>query len=293
MRRAAQAPPPSPAPALFHGLEYIREPKAWRDALKHCDMLGGSLVAITSQERNWEVHGLIEGDTWIGASDVAAEGRWVWPDGSPVTLLSLQMEGPSILFSGWEEGKPNNNEDPDLEHDCGQMRLSGRWDDTDCDMEHPFICDMGEPPPTTLDLLTRKQVVILVDTIFVCLTLCACLFMCCVYRRYSRYLAKISREDLQRLTPTRAPTRTGADDLSAPGLSPIEETSERPYTPTNDGTNDGTGEDDAEEGGAAPDGYGGVEDLRDRVRAHLQRCSGLSPSRAHGMAGSVATYASI
>lgn len=157
MRRAVQAPPPSPAPALFHGLEYIREPKAWRDALKHCDMLGGSLVAITSQERNWEVHGLIEGDTWIGASDVAAEGMWVWPDGSPVTLLSLQMEGPSILFSGWEEGKPNNNEDPDLEHDCGQMRLSGRWDDTDCDMEHPFICDMGEPPPTTLDLLTRKQ----------------------------------------------------------------------------------------------------------------------------------------
>ena len=157
MRRAAQAPPPSPAPALFHGLEYIREPKAWRGALKHCDMLGGSLVAITSQERNWEVHGLIEGDTWIGASDVAAEGRWVWPDGSPVALLSLQMEGPSILFSGWEEGKPNNNEDPDLEHDCGQMRLSGRWDDTDCDLEHPFICDMGEPPPTTLDLLTRKQ----------------------------------------------------------------------------------------------------------------------------------------
>ena len=51
--------------------------------------------------------------------------------------------------------------------------------------------------------------------------------------------------------------------------------------------------DDAEEGGAAPDGYGGVEDLRDRVRAHLQRCSGLSPSRAHGIAGSVATYASI
>ena len=70
MRRSVQAPPPSPAPALFHGLEYIREPKAWRDALKHCDMLGGSLVAITSQERNWEVHGLIEGDTWIGASDV-------------------------------------------------------------------------------------------------------------------------------------------------------------------------------------------------------------------------------
>ena len=40
--------------------------------------------------------------------------------------------------------------------------------------------------------------------------------------RYSRYVANISREDLQRLTPTRAPTRTGADDLSAPGLSPIE-----------------------------------------------------------------------
>ena len=93
---------------------------------------------------------------------------------------------------------------------------------------------------------------ILVDTLFVCLTLCACLFMCCVYRRcaplvgilavessalqksplcthrraasrYSRYVAKISREDLQRLTPaTCAPTLTGAHDLSAPGLSPIE-----------------------------------------------------------------------
>jgi len=144
--------------------------------------------------------------------------------------------------------------------------------------------------PLRPPLLARTpQVVILVDTLFVCLTLCACLFMCCVYRRYSRYVAKISREDLQRLTPaTCAPTLTGAHDLSAPGLSPIEETSERPYTPTS-----GTGEDDAEEGGAAPDGYGGVEDLRDRVRAHLQRCSGLSPSRARGIAGSVATYASI
>ena len=64
---------------------------------------------------------------WLGATDQATEGRYVWEDGKPVTTTR------------WNVGEPNNVGDEDcLELLNGSNR--GLWNDLPCTATRPFVC---------------------------------------------------------------------------------------------------------------------------------------------------------
>jgi hypothetical protein len=66
-------------------------------------------------------------DWWIGGSDSAVEGDWVWNDGTPFT------------YSAWSYGQPDNWEGRE---DCVSVRTwdSYLWNDLPCAEWLPYIC---------------------------------------------------------------------------------------------------------------------------------------------------------
>jgi len=102
--------------------------KTWKEARKACQAEGGDLVVDDNQAiRNWmNSQG---SDLWIGASDEAREGHWVWVDGNAVTNPS------------WDRGQPDNGNG---RQDCAVTNYMGRigkWDDQYCDEgKHFWVC---------------------------------------------------------------------------------------------------------------------------------------------------------
>lgn len=93
-----------------------------------CKQWKGHLVKITSAFKNTVLQGLIDADTWIGGTDVAVEGEWLWcADDSPFT------------YDNWSPSVPNPG---GFNKDCAIIKHSnGLWLDKDCDKEYPYICE--------------------------------------------------------------------------------------------------------------------------------------------------------
>ncbi len=68
------------------------------EAVKACKKLGGTLVTIESQAEMAFLLKLVgSGRLWVGATDQAAEGKWIWINGKPLSgKLKL-----------WASGEPN------------------------------------------------------------------------------------------------------------------------------------------------------------------------------------------
>ncbi|XP_038066179.1 alpha-N-acetylgalactosamine-specific lectin-like [Patiria miniata] len=113
--------------------------KSQPDAEKHCRQFSavgqGHLASIASAEENdillemWDsVRGTTAGGLWIGFTDEAEEGNFIWNDGSAVS------------YTKWKDGQPNNAGD---EH-CTQMlqENNGEWSDFKCFKEYSYMCKM-------------------------------------------------------------------------------------------------------------------------------------------------------
>lgn len=103
-----------------------------------CLGLGAELAKVDSAEVQALLATLIGTSVaFIGASDEAVEGTFVWEDGSPMT------------FTSWNTGEPNNG-GGFLQEDCVVMLGSagGAWDDRPCAPvpiapavgSYPFVC---------------------------------------------------------------------------------------------------------------------------------------------------------
>uniref|UniRef100_A0A3P9DJ84 C-type lectin domain-containing protein n=1 Tax=Maylandia zebra TaxID=106582 RepID=A0A3P9DJ84_9CICH len=104
---------------------------SWEQSRDECRAKRGDLVKIDSREEQF----------WIGLTDSALEGRWVWVDRSPLHQR--------LTF--WNIKEPDNwngthEEHPDGE-DCVRMGEKGRaddlkcWFDAFCSKPHRSICE--------------------------------------------------------------------------------------------------------------------------------------------------------
>ena len=87
------------------------------DAEAFCVSQGGHLASIQSEEENAELLKAAGSErVWLGGSDGAEEGRWVWTDGK------------SWNFTNWSFGKPDNENNSD----CMVVENAEFWHDTPC-----------------------------------------------------------------------------------------------------------------------------------------------------------------
>ncbi|XP_030597021.1 hepatic lectin-like [Archocentrus centrarchus] len=109
----------------------------WNESRADCRAEGGDLVKIDSREEQSFLRKIIQqkmkGDEdrfWMGLTDSAAEGSWVWVDSSPLNE--------SLTF--WSSNEPDDRreEDPDGE-DCGRMGPMN-WSDKSCKSPQRSIC---------------------------------------------------------------------------------------------------------------------------------------------------------
>jgi hypothetical protein len=116
----------------------------WAEANEECESLGYHLAKIeTEDEDDWlwdraEDHHPSENDWWLGLTDTATEGSFVWTDGTAVT------------YEGWADDEPNDaNDGPGgLREDCGQLSQAagGNWNDLDCGAFYlGFLCEAAPP----------------------------------------------------------------------------------------------------------------------------------------------------
>ncbi|XP_066469002.1 C-type lectin domain family 4 member M-like [Tiliqua scincoides] len=71
---------------------------------------------------------LVNGEVaWIGLSDTVTEGKWVWVDGTPLSL------------SFWRRGEPNDSGEGG--EDCATLQFNGQWNDVSCSTSDFWICE--------------------------------------------------------------------------------------------------------------------------------------------------------
>lgn len=120
---------------------YLLEASTWTAAEAEAVSLGGHLVTINdAAEDDWiYTSELGSAHNWIGFTDAAQEGNWVWISGEPVG------------YTNWLPGSPNNT--GGIEHYAEWDRNS--WNDVPNDgwgIPHEGIVEVV-PDPSTLALI--------------------------------------------------------------------------------------------------------------------------------------------
>ncbi len=115
----------------FGGHKYFRSNSEsfWQDAKNTAISLGGHLATVTSAAENSFLGGV---ESWIGLTDEAVEGTFVWVTGEP------------FVYSNWFEGNPNNTNNED--HVLINFFGTNKWADHDQLTFKPFIVEFECPP---------------------------------------------------------------------------------------------------------------------------------------------------
>ena len=121
---------------------YSNTRKSWYDAKSSCESIGSQLIEPRTKEINddiaAEAFDLYQGtlDYWMGISDEAEEGNWIY-----------NSDGQSITFSNWLPGWPG-------QADCAFTYGSGgsdhgKWRDSSCSTTFYYICSPAISTTTT------------------------------------------------------------------------------------------------------------------------------------------------
>ncbi|XP_063406072.1 perlucin-like protein [Mytilus trossulus] len=114
--------------------------KHWTYAKTFCNGIGGYLAIIETSEEDELLKSHVAiidpyKDYWIGGSDLATEGVFIWENTSATVNLPT-----STLFQGWEPGQPDNN---DENQHCMMLayQRNFNWNDAKCDYPRDFVCE--------------------------------------------------------------------------------------------------------------------------------------------------------
>jgi alpha-tubulin suppressor-like RCC1 family protein len=126
----------------------------WTDAYSECSSNGGHLASITSSsETNIIKSNLtLPMAMWIGASDSATEGTWLWTGGEVAGQNFWQGDSSGSAVSGrysnWNTGEPNNNNP--MNENCAGTAYGDpdiKWNDLDCGDVINYLCEKAPLPP--------------------------------------------------------------------------------------------------------------------------------------------------
>uniref|UniRef100_W5MK57 C-type lectin domain-containing protein n=1 Tax=Lepisosteus oculatus TaxID=7918 RepID=W5MK57_LEPOC len=104
---------------------------SWNESRNLCRLTESDLVIVESRkEQEFLISNLKKDNYWIGLTDTAEEGTFLWVDGSRDTR------------GFWDSGQPN---DPNGNHDCVAIypRSSSlnAWNDIPCSASRSWICE--------------------------------------------------------------------------------------------------------------------------------------------------------
>ena len=119
----------------FKGAEYAKvlESCTWSQARTICQSAGGDLAKISDYaiQRFLNSFGSSDKTYWIGATDVATEGTWVWQDNS------------QVVYTNWNRCPAPSD---DTAKNCAALQKdeNGRWSHNDCEQtKHGVVCERG------------------------------------------------------------------------------------------------------------------------------------------------------
>jgi hypothetical protein len=99
---------------------------SFQSARDFCQAWGGDLVEIGSAQEDALLTGRSDDDAWIGASDQAVEGVFLWPGGD------------ALVYTRWAPGQPDNY----LNEDCAELRaVDDIWNDVPCASSKRALCE--------------------------------------------------------------------------------------------------------------------------------------------------------
>lgn len=102
---------------------------SWADAQTTCATRGAYLAVIDDAAEDAYVDSIQSGSFWIGMSDLAQEGTWLWVTGASV----------DAGYTNWRSGNPNNEGG---NQNCGEMDPSGgTWNDYTCPSVEGYVCE--------------------------------------------------------------------------------------------------------------------------------------------------------
>ncbi|GHV43500.1 hypothetical protein FACS1894187_25800 [Synergistales bacterium] len=112
-----------------HSYRLIEELTDWPIAMIRCELMGGHLWTITSEQEYQSVINQLkihpQGRYWIGGTDAKREGQWEWITGEP------------LKFARWLGGRPDNADRENfLEIYSGHV-----WNDAKPHHEFHYICE--------------------------------------------------------------------------------------------------------------------------------------------------------
>jgi cysteine-rich repeat protein len=110
-----------------HAYRVFATPRSWEDARAACRQLGGHLAAITDAGEQDFVGIQAAFGFWIGGSDAAREGTFVWSTGEPF---------------GYRHFGPGEPDDRFGRDDCLFFGADKVWHDRICEHQHPFMCEI-------------------------------------------------------------------------------------------------------------------------------------------------------
>ena len=87
------------------------------------------MPCVSSESDNTALLYFSSGDVWLGYTDRAQEGVWVWASSTC-----------SSTYSNWNAGEPNDWGDGE---DCGYVEGGGGWNDEPCDETKSCVCSGG------------------------------------------------------------------------------------------------------------------------------------------------------
>ena len=120
----------------------LSQRKSWTDAKSDCVKQGMHLVRVDDASEDAFVRQTAlrlnyVGILWIGGSDDANHGKWVWPDGTQFWMGINHGMPVNGRYANWDIGQPNNA--TGNEH-CVAKYASDLWHDDTCVTKYGYVC---------------------------------------------------------------------------------------------------------------------------------------------------------